>query len=146
MKRYMKDIPFNMIHLCIDEFKDYRMKGRAYNNTIKSCIVFKDINEMFLRFEDIFNHNGNPQAWHTQRTFDHEIPSFQYQYKPETYEDYEKFLLCQGKLETMDIVVKSRKMNEWQGILYMDSCQYEYTSVAQLTKFIINILESKLCD
>ena len=38
MLKYAKSIPFNMIHVCIDEYNHFQMKGYAYNNTIESTI------------------------------------------------------------------------------------------------------------
>lgn len=144
MKRYINDIPFNMIHLCIDYFDNYSMKGRAYNSTVKNPLIFEDINEVFLKFENVFDHNGNPLAWQFHRSFDKKENVNAYCHKPEEVNDYKDLMEYHGDMETMDIVVKSRRLNEWQGVLYVKGQKYTYQSVGELVMRMIHVLENKM--
>lgn len=140
MERYMKSSPYNMIHLCIDEFKDLKMYGRAYNNTLDQPISFKDIHEMVLSIDEIFNKNGNPQSSQEKRSFQKEKQSAPYQPKPKMFCEYEEYLDIQGNVETFDIVIKSRRQSSWQGIVFYKDQQDSFENVLELIKKITTFL------
>ncbi len=141
MQRYINDIPFNMIHLCIDESNEYQIKGRAYNSTIENPLYFEDMNDVFLKFDHIFDKNGNPLAWQSHRSFKQQENMTMFCYKPKEVMGYKRLLEYHGKMMTFDIVVKSRMASEWQGILYYQDQAYEYQSIGELIKKIIYALE-----
>ena len=114
MDKYIRSMSFNMIHLCIDDYENYKIKGRAYNNTRQEVICFNDIDDIFIQFDRIFDDNGQPQASQSSRSFTHPKPLGRYQFRPETYNDYDEFLNEVGKKATLDLVIKSRKRSTWQ--------------------------------
>ena len=71
MDKYIRSMSFNMIHLCIDDYENYKIKGRAYNNTRQEVICFNDIDDIFIQFDRIFDDNGQPQASQSSRSFTH---------------------------------------------------------------------------
>ncbi|MEG0365256.1 MAG: hypothetical protein RR585_00365 [Coprobacillus sp.] len=137
MDRYIKSSAFNMIHLCIDEYTEYSMKGRAYNNTIKEVVEFNDIQELFLKLDDIFDKNGNPFSSEEKRSFKKEITKETvYQNKPETLKEYHEFLEFDGILGSLDFVVKTRLYSNWQGIIFYNDQQESFNDVVDLIEKI----------
>lgn len=142
MIKYTKSIPFNMIHVCIDEYDHFQMKGHAYNNTISSAIEFSDIHEIILRLEEVFNRNGNPLSSHLSRSFSDQEEIGRYQNKPEVLCDYETFFQYKGKIMDFDIVVKSRRQATWQGSLFFDNQEIEFQDVLEMIKIIDQKIDS----
>lgn len=136
MIKYTKSISFNMIHVCIDKYDDYQIEGRAYNNTIESPIHFSDIHEIVLRFDDIFNKNGNPLSSSIKRSFTHTEEIGRYQNKPKTLCSYEVLEQYQGKIMDFDIVVKSRRQSTWQGSLFFDGEELAFMDILDMFKMI----------
>ncbi|MBM6930856.1 hypothetical protein H5999_07300 [[Clostridium] spiroforme] len=68
MDKYIRSMPFNMMHLCIDDYIDYQIIGSLYN-TSSEMMKFSDISDIILEMEHIFNRNGNPQSSQLTRSF-----------------------------------------------------------------------------
>lgn len=143
MLQYVKSTPYNMIHICIDEYEDYKMTGVAYNNTIDHPIYFNDIYEVVLQFDDIFNKNGNPLSYNVLRSFQGKKTMGQYQNKPHMFCDYESFLSKNGKIMTCDIVVSSRRRSNWQGYVFAGNQQYAYENIFDLIQIIEKQINQK---
>lgn len=142
MRQYMKSIPHNMIHVCIDSFIDYQIQGRAYNTTLEEPIIFKDITEFVLQLDSIFDRNGNPYAAQSKRTFQKEEEEMRrYTNKPIVLKEYEQFLSYVGAVGTVDLVVKTRGVLNWQGFLFYENQQEPFEDVLQLFKLILKKLQ-----
>ncbi|MEJ8736728.1 hypothetical protein WKT02_04630 [Erysipelotrichaceae bacterium HCN-30851] len=146
MDKYINSIPFNIIRLCIDTFNEYEITGTAYNNTTTSPISFLDINDLFLKFDMIFNKNGNPLASKTIRSFKNENNQYPYQNKPKTYCLYQALQEHKGKTADFDVVVVSRNNNTWQGSLFYKNQEYPYTTILDLIKIIIKLLNNPISN
>lgn len=129
-----------MVHLCIDQCQDCKLQGRAYNNTIKGEINFRDIHELVLKVDSIFNVNGNPLAFEEKRSFHKENNTQVYQYKPVLYNNYQDFTKLYGVIATLDIVVLTRMKSSWQGVLFYQEQTIEFQDVLELIKIIIDLL------
>lgn len=146
MNKYINSIPFNIIRLCVDTFNEYEITGTAYNSTIKSPIPFLDINELFLKFDMMFDKNGNPLASKIIRSFKNEISQYPYQNKPKTYCSYKTLQEHKGKVSDFDIVVVSRNNSTWQGSLFHKDQEYPYTTILDLIKTIEKLLNNSLSN
>lgn len=141
MDRYIRSMPFNMIHLCIDDYKDYQITGSFYTTSTTSEIQFSDINDIILEMDKIFNKNGNPQSSQITRSFHKQENIAVYQNKPQLLCQYEDILIHQGKLLTIDIVVKSRRQSSWQGIIFFQDQEIRFSTILDMIKSITIILE-----
>lgn len=140
MDKYIKSMPFNMMHLCIDEYQDYQIKGILYNTSTNSGTEFNDINEVILEMDEIFNRNGNPQSSSIKRSFSKSETSAVYQNKPIQLCQYEDIMKHQGQLLTMDIVVKSRRQSSWQGIIFYQDDEIVFSTILDMVKYIGTLL------
>lgn len=140
MNKYINSIPFNIIRLCVDTFNEYELTGTAYNNTITSHVPFVDISKLFLKFDMIFDRNGNPLASKIIRSFQEENHQYPYNNKPATYCSYESLQKHKGKIADFDIVVISRNNNTWQGSLFYHDQEYPYYTILDLLKIIEDLL------
>lgn len=140
MEQYIKSIPYNMIHICIDQYIDYQIKGRAYNPTLLTPISFNDIQDLILSIDDLFNHNGNPIASQDKRSFFHEDPTTSYSYHPEVVCNYEDFIQYKGEILTLDIVVKTRHHTSWQGLVFINGREEPFNDIIGLIRLIESLL------
>ena len=97
MNSYLNSMPYNMIHLCLDEWCEQQV-GNAYNSTLKKPIVFYDIMDCILQMDHVFSCNGNPQASQVKRSFDCKHIQECYQNKPYTYVNYHQYHQYSGKI------------------------------------------------
>lgn len=146
MNKYINSIPFNIIRLSVDTFNEYEITGTAYNNTTTSPIPFLDINDLFLKFDMIFDKNGNPLASKIIRSFKDENNHYPYQNKPKTYCHYETLQEHKGKVANFDIVVVSRNNNTWQGSLFYNDQEYLYTTILDLVRLIEKLLNNQVSN
>lgn len=140
MDKYIKSMPFNMMHLCIDEYQNYQIRGTLYNTSTASGTEFNDINEVILKMDEIFNRNGNPQSSSIRRSFRNNETTAVYQNKPILLCQYEDIMKHQGQYFTMDIVVKSRRQSSWQGIIFFQDCEIIFSTILDMVKHIETIL------
>lgn len=141
MNRYINSISFNMIRLCIDSYSEYKITGKAYNNTINEEIEFFDINDVILRMERIFDRNGNPLSSQMARSFHKENNFFPYQNKPSTLFPYDELTKHHGKIADFDIVVKARRNSTWQGSVFYDDTEYLFTTILDMIKILDTLLK-----
>lgn len=140
MDNYINNMPFVMIHLCIDEVDNYQIKGTAYNNTVEEPIVFQDIHDMILKVDKIFDKNGNPQSSRMKRSFQKEEKESSYQVNPKTYCEYTDYLDKKGKINTFDILVQSRRHSTWQGSLFYQEQEEKFENILELLKKLATFL------
>lgn len=141
MDRYMRSAPYSMIHVCLDDYSDHLFAGRAYNPTIEDPIVFHDINEFFLKVDELFDRNGNPMSGSVKRTFRGEAKrQNSYQRHPELCCSYESLLQYQGEVLTADLVVTTRHSVTWQGFVFYDHQTYPFKDVLEVYRIISNII------
>lgn len=140
MDRYMRSAPYNMLHICVDVLDQAHIEGRVYNPTLKEPIVFNDINELFLKVDQMYDRNGNPQSSNIKRIFTR-VKSHQssYQRHPKQYEDYEDLLKYQGEVLTFDLVVLTRHMSSWQGYYFYNGEMHEFQEILEIVKFITKL-------
>ena len=130
-----------MIHLCIDEYKDFIINGVAYNITEEEKIVFHDIHDLIIKMDRIFDRNGNPQASRKIRTFQAEDDKlYSYQNTPHMYCTYEDVIKHKGKIITLDIVVLSRRQSSWQGKVFYNDEIIDFKNALQMINIILEIL------
>lgn len=142
MDRYMNSHSFNMVHLCINEYNGYNISGEAYNNTIKNRIVFSDIKDLILKIDMIFDNNGNPISSKEKRSFKEKpSKSHSYQNKPIILNDYKEFLDNNGKLGSIDIIVITRLFSNWQGIIFYNGKQENFSDVVEMIDKVICFLK-----
>lgn len=139
MKRYMKSMPYNMIHLCIDRYDGYQISGRAYTPTLDYYIDFADLNELFLKLDHVFDKNGNPVASQSMRSFQKPEKAGKYQASPKVVKDYMELLGESGKELNVDIVVKSRRKSSWQGILFYQEEGVAFDTILELIHKILEL-------
>lgn len=142
MDRYINSASFNMIHLCINEYTQYSIKGEAYNNTIPNKIEFNDIQDLFLELDKIFDTNGNPFSSEEKRSFRKEdLNEMIYHHKPSVLNDYRDFLDMKGKVGSIDIIVKTRLLSNWQGIIFYEDQQETFKDVVELIEKVTILLK-----
>ncbi|MGM9954136.1 MAG: hypothetical protein ACI32Q_12295 [Intestinibaculum porci] len=142
MDRYMRSAPYNMLHICVDVASEGHIAGRVYNPTIKENIVFRDVNELFLKADQLFDRNGNPMPSSLKRSFtprDETRPHY-YQRHPAQVCEYRDLLVQQGKVITLDLVVLTRHLSSWQGYLFYEDQTYEFKEVLEIVKIINKLL------
>ena len=111
--------PSTAIRVCVDEINGTRVSGRAYCAQIDDVFNFRDIDELVLGMEDMFDERGYPDAFQKKRRF---VKT------PENIVPLEKKLLKQaamrakcdipqnmGKRVTILVYVMSRRNSSWQG-------------------------------
>lgn len=144
MNGYLKSMPFNMIHLCIDEWYTHQ-SGDAYNTTLVEPIYFHDILDFILKMDDVFNKNGNPLSSHLSRSFQKQDVLGLYQNHPHIVNDYCQYNHLNGKIGTFDIIVKSRRQSSWQGIIYYGKQQKSFHNILELIFQIDSFLRKSIC-
>ncbi len=109
--------PMNMIRLCIDGYGD-DLSGRAYSKLTLVPLLFSGCGELLLRMDDIFEQVGYPQAFQKRRTFFSGPTRLRETVRmSERLLDDKEMGKQQGKYQTYNIVVQSRRQSSWQGIL-----------------------------
>lgn len=115
-----KDIPEkfppNAVRICIDDYKNYDLKGRIYSKLRNDSLIFGSIGEMLLKVDDMFDENGYPQTFQQKRYFN-ESGKEKICTVPAVFENDRMILGQKGSLKTYDIVIESRRKSNWQGII-----------------------------
>lgn len=142
MDKYIKSMPFNMLHLCIDQYKDYQISGTVYTTSTDKGIKFMDINEIILYMDEIFNKNGNPLSSSQKRSFTKNETVSRYQNKPPVLCSYDEIMAFQGKILTIDIVIKARRNSSWQGIIFYQNQVIVFSTILEMIKNIVKILNT----
>lgn len=129
-----------MIHICFDSFKDYQLQGKAYNSSQMEPIEFRDISDLVIQIDNLFNKNGKPLSFEEIRSFTKVKHTSSYQYKLPTYHNFQELQKYLGMAITVDIVVISRRKASWQGILFYEGREVNFNDVLELIKEITNLL------
>lgn len=59
----------NSFRLCIDRIEDNLCIGRLYTPLYSKVLVFKDLTNMVLLMDEIFDKNNYPRAYQNKRSF-----------------------------------------------------------------------------
>lgn len=117
--RKRSDLPVSTLYICTDERNGENRAGRAYCRLFPSAIKFRDLGELLVKADLMFDKAGYPQAYQESRSFaSDEIRSVVY--NPELHFSDEELREKQGRISTEYIIVSSRRRSGWQGI-YIDS-------------------------
>lgn len=107
----------NSLRVCIDRYQDTKMGGRAYSPLQDEVIEFEDFMEMIAEADKLFDKKGYPQSYQNKRVFDGESQRSSFVMKPPVLREPEDIIGQQGKIDTFDILIVSRRHATWQGIL-----------------------------
>lgn len=105
----------NAIRVCVDKNEDHNLRGRAYSRLYEPEIQFENFSHLLIEVDKVFDSSGYPQAFQEKRNFTGESSLQTFNLKPECGRDAENILMREGKIFTVDIVVKSRRLATWQG-------------------------------
>ena len=61
--------PVNCLRVCIDACSETDLLGRIYSPLAKEALHFRDIREMLLKADALFDEAGYPQSFQTKRSF-----------------------------------------------------------------------------
>lgn len=131
-----EEFPANEIRVCIDSYGD-DIGGRLYNRAQEEPIVFHRFDEMLLRADALLDRCGYPQAFQEKRDFVRKDRQAWEGTEPgggvrrEGVEHH-------GKLQTIDVLVRSRRQTNWQGWLISekDGEAVEFGSEMKLLEYI----------
>ncbi|WP_455682703.1 hypothetical protein [Thomasclavelia sp.] len=104
----------NSFRLCIDKIEDNLCIGRVYTPLYSKALVFKDLTNMVLLMDEVFDNNNFPRAYQNKRSFKESNITGK---KAEIKFEIEKLLREKGEVATFDIIVTSRQHTCWQGII-----------------------------
>ncbi len=107
----------NCIRLCFDSYDDNECRGKICAIALEEDIVFFNLTDLIIRIDDAYNKIGQPQPHQVLRSFRETEGYFPYNSHPAYYHSSEEIAGRTGKLETIDLVMISRRRAEWQGIL-----------------------------
>lgn len=135
------NLPVSTLRICIDEKRDGNKEGRAYCRLFPKCIHFKDLAELLLKADKMFDKAGVPQAYQQSSSFAKKKKG-QTVYTPDIYFTEIQLQQKQGKISTEYIVVRSRCKSGWQGI-YIDHVGrfFEFISEMELLKYMTGAMD-----
>lgn len=107
----------NCIRLCFDSYNDDGCQGKICGITLEEDIIFYNLTDLIIRINDAYNKIGQPQPHQVLRSFRETEDYFPYNSHPAYYHSSEEIAGRTGRLETIDLVMVSRRRAEWQGIL-----------------------------
>ena len=118
MAAIKKYYPPNAFRICIDAIQE-DIEGRIYSPLLAEEIPFVSVGEILVKMDELFDRFGYPQAFQDKRSFDSDRDSVNlYRGLPKTEQETGRILTQSGKLQTLDMIVKSRQNTSWQGALY----------------------------
>ena len=130
----------NSFRLCIDTLEDNLCIGRIYSPLCPKALVFRDLTNMVLLMDEVFDKNNYPRAYQNKRSFKKiEIMKE----KAEIKYEIEQLIKERGDIATFDIIVTSRQHTCWQGIIknidgkIVSSFKSELNLIDILIKFLI---------
>ena len=113
------DLPVSTLYICTDEIHGENRAGRAYCRLFPEVIPFRDLGELLVKADLMFDKAGYPQAYQESRSFvSSDIRCVVY--TPKLYFGDQELWEKQGKISTEYIIVRSRRRSGWQGV-YIDS-------------------------
>lgn len=132
-----RGFPPNAIRLCIDEY-DGELQGRIYSRMNEKPLPFGSCGDLLVRVDKLFDQCGYPQAFEDKKDFKgrqvmgHYLP-------PNLVIGDEEIYRNEGKIQTVDIFVRSRRNASWQGsILYGDGSPPErFNSEMELLECVV---------
>lgn len=134
--RNRSDLPVSTLLVCTDEINGDNRAGRTYCRLFPKAVHFRDLGELLVKADFMFDKAGYPQAYQESGSFvSHELRSIVYD--PKLYFTSEELWENQGKISTEYIIVRSRRRSGWQGV-YIDSLgrSSEFISEIDLLKKI----------
>lgn len=129
-----KDSIFNTTILCIDQYTDQTLVGRAYNSAYNGGVSFRSTIDLLTKLESILEETNAPQSYSCRRAF---RPKGDRQ-QPETIQAD----LKEGKVATFSLRIMFRQNSSWQGSLLWHEGRQEETfrSVLELLLLIDSAL------
>lgn len=110
-----RSFPPNMIRLCIDQYDD-DIKGRMYSKMDAEPLRFENCCEMLLKADAMFDQYGYPQSFFDKKNFIEGREKGRY-VSPKALQSDEMMNSQEGKLCTLDVLIRSRRQASWQGIV-----------------------------
>ena len=131
-----RELPVSTLWICTDEINGDNRAGRAYCRLFPESICFRDLGELLVRADIMFDRAGYPQAYQESGSFVSDNIRGAV-YTPELYFTNKELQDKQGKISTEYIIVKSRRRSGWQGT-YIDNHekQSDFISEIELLKKI----------
>lgn len=129
----------NSFRLCIDRIEDNLCIGRVYTPLSSTALIFKDLTNMVLLVDEVFDKSNYPCAYQNKRSFKE---SNILEKKAEVKFEIEKLIKERGEAATFDIIVTSRQHTCWQGIIKNIDGKIlnSFKSELNLIDFLINFL------
>ncbi|MCR5641195.1 MAG: hypothetical protein K6G04_07585 [Lachnospiraceae bacterium] len=109
--------PVNGFRLCVDDTGE-KLCGWVHTPLQKEAIAFHGLEEVLLKMDEVFDRVGYPQAFQERRSFVKSEESNLYHGIPKACIEDEQMLGFRGKVDTIDVVVTSRRNSSWQGEMY----------------------------
>lgn len=113
--RNRHELPVSTLWICTDEIDGDNRAGRVYCRLFPDGICFRDLGELLVIADIMFDRAGYPQAYQENRSFVSDNIRGAV-YIPELYFTNEELQEKQGKILTEYIIVKSRRRSGWQDI------------------------------
>lgn len=137
-----RGFPPNAIRLCIDEYNG-ELQGRIYSRMKEEPLSFGSCAELLVRVDKLFDQCGYPQAFEDKKDFRGKRVMGQYA-PPNLVMENEEIYRNEGKLQTVDVFIRSRRNVSWQGsILYGDgSPPKQFNSEMELLDCVVKGLGS----
>ena len=132
-----RGFPPNAIRLCIDEYNG-ELQGRIYSRMKEGPLLFGSCADLLVRVDKLFDQCGYPQAFENKRDFKGKQILGQYS-PPNLVMESEEIYRNEGKLQTVDVFIRSRRNVSWQGsILYGDGSPPErFNSEMELLECVV---------
>lgn len=111
-----KKFPLNCLHVCVDSCGE-DLAGRVYCKMSREGLPFRNMGELLLRADILFDEKGYPQSFQEKRCFEGR-PAWNNRHEaPKPFLTDEEVLRQRGAYWTFDILVYSRRKASWQGAL-----------------------------
>jgi hypothetical protein len=128
--------------VCVDLMDVEQISGRVYSQSLRSPVAFRDIADLLMQLDELFDQRNFPKAFQRARTFseDKAVPAAE-QGKSEPESDYMTADLVEsmkGDAATFLISVSTRQNSTWQGWLdWMDGSPHRpFNSALELIRLI----------
>lgn len=128
--------------VCVDRMDTEQIAGRVYSQSLTAPVEFRDIADLLMQLDELFDRRNFPKAFQRARTFvgDKNAPATG-QDMPQPEPDYMTEDLvdrAKGEAATFLVTVNTRQNSTWQGWLdWMDgSPRQPFNSALELIRLI----------
>lgn len=109
-------IPLNFLRICVDRCGE-DLSGRVYCRMSREGLPFRNLGELLLRADLLFDEKDYPQSFQEKRSFAEQPLRYSRRGMPKAFLTDQEILNRQGAYCTLDVLVYSRRQASWQGIL-----------------------------